>query len=104
MDENSFVTMRLHAEFEKRMEEEHKRINHRIAILDKLYEQNQEMLLAIKTMTISMQNMQEELGEQGKRLETLESRDGEMWRKVVGHVVTAVIGLVIGFIFNQIGM
>ena len=40
---------------------------------------------------------------QGKRLETLESRDGEMWRKAVGYVLTAILGIVIGFVFTQIG-
>lgn len=42
--------------------------------------------------------------QQGKRLETLEGRDGEMWRKVFGYIVTAVLGIVIGFAFRQIGM
>ena len=41
---------------------------------------------------------------QGKRLEVLEGRDGEMWRKVVGYIITAVIGIVIGFVFHQVGM
>lgn len=41
---------------------------------------------------------------QGKRLVSLESKDGEMWRKVVGYVITAVIGIVLGFAFTQIGM
>ena len=36
--------------------------------------------------------------------ERLESRDGEMWRKVSGYIITAVIGIVIGFIFTQLGM
>ena len=38
------------------------------------------------------------------RTSVLENRDGEMWRKVVGYVATAVIGIVVGFIFTQIGM
>lgn len=29
---------------------------------------------------------------------------GEMWRKVTGYVATAVIGIVVGFIFTQIGL
>ena len=33
-----------------------------------------------------------------------EERDGEMWRKVTGHIVTVIIGIVIGYIFKQIGM
>lgn len=51
-----------------------------------------------------MEAMLKEQVKQGKRLETLENRDGEMWRKVVGYIVTAVIGIVLGFVFTQIGM
>ena len=49
-------------------------------------------------------HMAKEQEKQGKRLETLEKRDGEMWRKVVGYIITAVIGVVVGFVFTQIGM
>jgi len=42
--------------------------------------------------------------QQGKRLTTLEGRDGEMWRKVVGHILTAIVSIIIGFLFAQIGM
>ena len=38
------------------------------------------------------------------RLEALEAKDGEMWRKVVGYVVTLLIGAVFGYITKQIGM
>lgn len=51
-----------------------------------------------------MEAMLKEQVKQGKRLETLENRDGEMWRKIVGYIVTAVIGIVLGFVFTQIGM
>ena len=51
-----------------------------------------------------MENMAKEQSRQGKRLEVLESRDGEMWRKVVGYAVTAVLGIVIGFAFTRLGM
>ena len=47
---------------------------------------------------------QEDHRQKGKRLVSLESKDGEMWRKVVGYVITAVIGIVLGFAFTQIGM
>ena len=40
---------------------------------------------------------------QGKRLEALESRDGDMWRTVVGYIITAVIGIVLGFMAKQMG-
>ena len=40
----------------------------------------------------------------GRQLEELKSRDGKMWRKAVGYVVTAVIGIVLGFIATKIGL
>ena len=52
---------------------------------------------------MSMQSMVKEQEKQGERLETLESRDGEMWRKAVGYVVTAIIGIFVGFVFTQMG-
>lgn len=93
-----------HQEFEKRMEDEHKRQNHRIDELERAFEQNNKLLVSVEKLALSMENMQKELSSQNDRLDTLEGRDGEMWRKVVGHAVTAVIGILIGFIFNQLGM
>lgn len=48
--------------------------------------------------------MAKEQEKQGERLEALEGRDGEMWRKVVGYILTAVISVVVGFVFSKIGM
>ncbi|MBA2215283.1 hypothetical protein H1A12_14705 [Sellimonas intestinalis] len=33
-----------------------------------------------------------------------EERDGEMWRKVNGYVITAVIRIVTGYVLKLIGM
>ena len=51
-----------------------------------------------------MELMAKELGNQGDRLETLEDRDGEMWRKVLGYAATAVVGILVGYIFRQLGL
>ena len=77
------ITRAEHEEFKRRLEEENSRQDRRIAL--------------------SMESMVREQEKQGKRLETLESRDGEMWRKAVGYVLTAILGIVIGFVFTQIG-
>lgn len=104
MEEKDFVSMAFHNEYAKRMEEEHIRQNHRITNLEKLVEENRNLALSIERLTISVQAMVTEQKEQGERLEALEGRDGEMWRKAVGYIVTAVIGAVVGFLFQQIGM
>ena len=101
---DSPMTVALHEEFAKRMDEEHKRQNHRIEELEKAFEQNNKLLVSVEKLALSMENMQRELKVHNDRLDTIESRDGEMWRKVVGHVVTSVISIVVGFIFAQIGM
>ena len=57
----------------------------------------------IEKLALSMESMVREQEKQGKRLETLESRDGELWRKAVGYAVTAIIGAFLGYVFTQIG-
>ena len=98
------MPMALHEEFARRMEDEHNRQNHRIEELEKAFEQNNKLLVSVEKLALSMENMQRELKAHNERLDTIESRDGEMWRKVVGHLITAAISIVIGFIFAQIGM
>lgn len=93
-----------HTEFVKRMEDEHTRQNKRIGELEKAVDQNNKLLVSVEKLALNMEVMQKEQQEQGKRLEELESRDGEMWRKVVGYAITAVLGIIIGFVFKQFGM
>lgn len=93
-----------HEEFRRRMEEEDKRQNRRIEILENSVHQIGEIATSVEKMAVSLQSMVKEQEQQGKRLEALESRDGEMWRKVVGYAVTALAGAVIGFMMKQIGM
>lgn len=102
--DDKFLPRHEHDEFVKRMEEEHKRQNHRIGEVEEKQKENNKLLIAIERLALNMENMQKEQTEQGKRLEVLESKDGEMWRKATGHVITAIIGAVICFIFTQIGM
>lgn len=93
-----------HEEFVRRMEGEHKRQNKRLDLFEKQTEQITDIAMSTKELAISVKHMAEEQREQGNRLEKLEGRDGETWRKVVGYVITAVIGILIGFVFRQIGM
>jgi hypothetical protein len=37
-------------------------------------------------------------------LEILEARDGEKWRRVASHVVTAVVGAVVCYLMTQLGI
>lgn len=93
-----------HEEFRRRLEEENKRQDKRIEILEQNVQQVSSLTVSVAKMAQSLELMVKEQERQGERLEVLEGRDGEKWRQAIGYVVTAVIGIVIGFIFNQIGM
>jgi len=59
---------------------------------------------SVEKLALSMESMVKEQEKQGKRLEALESRDGEMWRKVVGYVVTVVVGAFLGYVLTKMGL
>ena len=92
-----------HDEFCKRMEEAHKRSDRRIELLEKHVREMGALTASVEKLALNMENMAKEQERQGERLEALEGRDGEMWRKVVGYVLTAVISVTVGFIFSRIG-
>ena len=92
-----------HQEFCKRLEAEDQRQNRRLAMLEGTVQQIGKLTASVEKMAASLQSMVREQEKQGKRLETLESRDGELWRKAVGYAVTAIIGAFLGYVFTQIG-
>lgn len=101
---DSPITRAEHNEFAKRMEDDHKRMNRRIELLEEQSRQVTDIALSVRELATSVKQMATEQKEQSAKLEKLEERDGEMWRKVVGYVVTAVVGILIGFVFQQIGI
>lgn len=98
------ITRAEHEEFRRRIEEENKRQNKRIDQLESDMTHMESMTLSIERLAVNMESMLKEQVAQGKRLEALESRDGENWRTFIKYVLTCVAGIVIGFLFKQIGL
>lgn len=86
------------------MEEDHDRTNKRLSILEETVKRIGELTVSIEKLATNMQNMTDVQKEQGQKLEALEARDGHMWRKVVGHLVTSIISIIVGYLFAQIGI
>jgi TolA-binding protein len=102
MDE--VITRAEHEEFCRRIDEENRRQNRRIELLEEGEQRIATLTASVERLATSMESMLKEQERQGKRLETLESRDGEMWRKVVGYAVTFMVGAVLAFLFAQMGL
>lgn len=91
-------------EYKKRAEEENARQNKRLSILENSITQVNSIAISVEKLAQSVQQMCREQEKQGRRLERLEGKDGEMWRKVVTAAATAIIGGIIGYGLSHIGL
>ena len=102
--EDEYLRRHEHEEFAKDVDREHKRQNKRIAALEVTVRQINDLTLSVQKLAINMEHMLVNQTEQSKRLEELETRDGEKWRSVSMYVLTALIGAVLGFALKQVGI
>ncbi len=73
-------------------------------LLEHTVQQISDLTTSVEKLAVSMEGMLREQEKQGTRLETLEDRDGEMWRKIIGYAATAAVGIIIGYVARQIGL
>lgn len=93
-----------HEEFAKGVDREQVRQNKRIADLEVTVRQINNLTLSVQKLAINMEHMLVNQTEQSKRLEELENRDGEKWRSISMYVLTVVVGAVLGFALQQVGI
>ena len=72
-------------------------------LLEETIERLNALNTSIEKLAINMESMLKEQMRQGKRLEILENRDGEMWRKLLSYAATTIVGIIVGYIFTHIG-
>lgn len=108
---DEFVRKDVFEEHTKRMEEEDNRQNHRITKLELAIESISSIATSVERLATNMEHMVREqarqgenLNDQSERIRKLEDRDGEMWRKVVSHIVISVISIVIGYFACKLGL
>lgn len=98
------ITRAEHEEFRKRLEAEDKRLSHRLLRVEEDLKDIKDLTASVEKLATNMENMMKIQEKQGNRLEELEGRDGEMWRKVVGIVLTAIVSGIIGFALSRMGL
>lgn len=98
------ITREEHDEFVKRMDEANRRQSKRIEVVEQDVRQISDLTAAVKELAVNMNSMAKEQAQQGERLQVLEGRDGEKWRQAAGYALTAIIGVILGFIFTAIGL
>ncbi len=105
------ITRAEHEEFRRSMEAENQRLedennrqNRRLEVLEENVREMSTLATSVEKLATNMEGMLKEQEKQGKRLETLESRDGEMWRKVTSYVITCLVGAVLALVLTHIGL
>lgn len=113
MDGNGagYVSQQQHDEFAKLMaaknealEKEDSRQNERLKVLEADVRQISELVASVKELAVNMQNMAKLQEQQSHDIEELKNRDGQMWRTVVSHLATTIVGAVIMYVLTQIGL
>lgn len=102
--EGNFVERGVFDEFQKRLEDQRKRWDKRLDILENNVQQIHALTASIEKLTVSVQTMAQAQAEYGERLKAIEDRDGEMWRKIVGYVLTAGAGFLLAALLRQAGI
>ena len=87
-----------------RLKEENDRQNHRIAILEESVKEISNLAASTEKLAANMENMLKVQERQGKRLDQIEGRDGEKWRKAMAYIGTTILGAVLAILFAKIGL
>lgn len=82
------ITRAEHEEFSRRIEDWERRQDKRLELLEENVREIGALTTSVEKLAQSVESMVKEQEKQGRRLDELEGRDGEMWRKVVGYIIT----------------
>jgi len=96
-----FVTKAVHDEFVKRMEEEDKRQNKRIEIIEEKQSQISELVTSVKVLAANVENIAKEINEQGLRLKEIEGKPGKRWEQLLGYVISALVTAAIAYFLTR---
>lgn len=93
---SEFVTVEVHTEFAKRIEEENGRQNHRLNDLEATVKEISRLTVSVEKLAVSMSTMADELKRQGERLTAIEEKPAKRWDTVISGIISGVIGILIG--------
>lgn len=96
-----FVTRSVHEEFAKRIEDENKRQNTRIDIIEGKQAQISELVVSVKVLAANVENIAREINEQGTRLKEIEGKPAKRWEQLLGYVISALVTAAIAYFLTR---
>lgn len=93
---SEFVTVEVHNEFARRIDDENNRVSHRLSTLEESVRQITELVASVKVLATQMEAMATEQRKMGDRLDAIEEKPAKRWDAVISAVISGVVGLLIG--------
>lgn len=87
-----------------RITEDIKSFNRRLNSYDERLNDIHQLSRLLERLTVTVEQVLRNQDEMRDRLDDIESKDGKMWRDIVKYAITAIIGVIIGFILKQVGI
>ena len=107
---DDFITRREFEEYQKRLEDKKNdwdadltEVKTEVKELRELTTSVSELAQSIKAVVKEQERMAKEQERTSGRLDAIERRDGEMWRKFIGYVLTAIITAIVTYFFTRFG-
>ncbi len=101
---SEYVTLDLHNEYARRIEDENDRQNKRLSNLEDTVKQIQSLTISVNGMALSIERMVKQLERQGERLDAIEKEPADKWKKAVSLVVTMLITAVVTYALTKVGL
>lgn len=99
-----YLRKEVHDIFAEKVGAENSRQNARLEKLEGAVLQINELALSVKELAINMDGALKQMATTNTRLQNLEGRAGENWRKFVGVALTAITTAVIGYFLGKLGI
>lgn len=91
-----YVSIDVHNEFARRIEDENDRQNARLSALEQGLKEVNKITASIERLTANIETMTDEIKRQGVRLDAIEEKPAKRWDAVISAVISGVVGLLIG--------
>ena len=103
MDGN-YLPLAVHNEFARRMEDEHKRQNHRITELEENVKDIADLTTSVSSLAQSIKQMATAQEKHAKRLENLEQKPAKRWESIVEKALLVIVTALITYALSQLGL
>lgn len=88
MDE--YIRREEHDEFSRRMEEEHRRTNKRLELLEENVQQLTDLTASVRELTVSVGNLAEKQDDMISRVDALEKEPAKNWSTLKTGILSAI--------------